>query len=93
MAGEPQKRWPGISTFLSKICAEPSVLPDLVRQDFTAKKPNQLWFGDITYVRTADGWWLASDNPAAGAVDSRRFGAVPVPLIEGRVLFRYWRPR
>jgi nickel-type superoxide dismutase maturation protease len=43
--------------------------------------------------RTADGWWLASDNPAAGAVDSRRFGAVPVPLIEGRVLFRYWRPR
>jgi len=43
--------------------------------------------------RTEDGWWLASDNPAAGAVDSRRFGAVPVPLIEGRVLFRYWRPR
>jgi len=26
-------------------------------------------------------------------VDSRRFGAVPVPLIEGRVLARYWRPR
>jgi nickel-type superoxide dismutase maturation protease len=39
------------------------------------------------------GWWLASDNPAAGAVDSARFGAVPVPLIEGRVLGRYWRPR
>jgi nickel-type superoxide dismutase maturation protease len=43
--------------------------------------------------RTQDGWWLASDNPDAGAVDSRRFGAVPVPLIEGRVLLRYWRPR
>ena len=43
--------------------------------------------------RTADGWWLASDNPGAGAVDSRRFGAVPVPLIEGRVLFRYRRAR
>jgi nickel-type superoxide dismutase maturation protease len=39
------------------------------------------------------GWWLASDNPAAGAVDSARFGAVPGPLIEGRVLARYWRPR
>jgi nickel-type superoxide dismutase maturation protease len=40
------------------------------------------------------GWWLESDNPdAAGASDSRRFGAVPVPLIEGRLLARYWRPR
>jgi nickel-type superoxide dismutase maturation protease len=43
--------------------------------------------------RTGDGWWLASDNPDVGAVDSRRFGAVPVSLIEGRVLARYWRPR
>jgi nickel-type superoxide dismutase maturation protease len=39
------------------------------------------------------GWWLASDNPAAGAVDSRAFGAVPAPLIEGRVLLRYWPVR
>jgi len=37
------------------------------------------------------GWWLESDNPAAGATDSRRFGAVPEPLIEGRVLLRYGR--
>ena len=36
------------------------------------------------------GWWLSSDNPAAGAVDSRSFGPVPVALIEGRVLLRYW---
>jgi nickel-type superoxide dismutase maturation protease len=43
--------------------------------------------------RVDGGWWLASDNPDAGAVDSRRFGAVPGPLIEGRVLGRYWRPR
>jgi nickel-type superoxide dismutase maturation protease len=42
---------------------------------------------------SADGWWLLSDNPAAGAVDSRRFGTVPAVLIEGRVLGRYWRPR
>ena len=39
------------------------------------------------------GWWLASDNPGAGAVDSRRFGPVPAALIEGRVLVRYWRSR
>jgi nickel-type superoxide dismutase maturation protease len=41
----------------------------------------------------AGGWWLASDNPAAGAVDSRAFGAVPASLIEGRVLLRYWPVR
>ena len=39
------------------------------------------------------GWWLESDNPGAGAVDSRRFGPVPGTLIEGRVLVRYWRDR
>jgi nickel-type superoxide dismutase maturation protease len=40
------------------------------------------------------GWWLESDNPAAGAVDSRGFGPVPERLIVGRVLARYWpRPR
>ena len=27
--------------------------------------------------READGWWLVSDNPVAGAVDSARFGPVP----------------
>jgi|SRR5215471_17866782 len=36
------------------------------------------------------GWWLTSDNPGAGGVDSFRFGAVPADLIEGRVLIRYW---
>ena len=39
------------------------------------------------------GWWLVSDNPAAGAVDSRFFGVVPPSLIEGRVLWRYRRGR
>jgi nickel-type superoxide dismutase maturation protease len=39
----------------------------------------------------AGGWWLASDNPAAGAADSSAFGAVPASLIEGRVLLRYRR--
>jgi nickel-type superoxide dismutase maturation protease len=39
------------------------------------------------------GWWLESDNPAAGAVDSNNFGPVPEDLIVARVLVRYWRPR
>ena len=43
-----------------------------------------------TGQREPSGWWLQSDNPAAGAVDSRAFGAVPDELIEGRVLVRYW---
>ena len=41
--------------------------------------------------RLPDGWWLGSDNQAAGAVDSRSFGPVPTELIEGRLLVRYWR--
>ena len=43
--------------------------------------------------RVDDGWWLESDNPDAGAVDSRRFGPVPASLVRGRVLVRYWRRR
>lgn len=40
-----------------------------------------------------DGWWLESDNPGAGAVDSRSFGPVPIGLIHARVLLRYWPRR
>jgi nickel-type superoxide dismutase maturation protease len=40
--------------------------------------------------RARGGWWLASDNPSAGAVDSARFGLVPAELIVARVLLRYW---
>jgi hypothetical protein len=40
-----------------------------------------------------DGWWLESDNPGAGAVDSRSFGPVPAGLIRARVLLRYWPRR
>jgi nickel-type superoxide dismutase maturation protease len=36
------------------------------------------------------GWWLASDNPSAGAVDSARFGPVPAENIVAVVLVRYW---
>jgi nickel-type superoxide dismutase maturation protease len=54
--------------------------------------------GDVMLVKRAvreqrAGWWLESDNPGAGAVDSRSFGPVPPDLIEGRLLLRYRRAR
>jgi hypothetical protein len=57
-----------------------------------ARHPGQR---DMLLVKRAerllpDGWWLASDNPGAGAVDSASFGPVPPGLIHARVLLRYW---
>jgi transposase InsO family protein len=34
----------------------PVSAPDLIGRDFHAKAPNQKWCGDITYVKTWDGW-------------------------------------
>ncbi len=35
---------------------EAPAAPDLVERDFTADEPDQLWFADITYVPTWQGW-------------------------------------
>jgi len=35
---------------------EAPAAPDLVARKFTAKRPNELWFADITYVPTWQGW-------------------------------------
>jgi putative transposase len=35
---------------------EAPAAPDLVQRDFTATRPDQLWFADITYVPTWQGW-------------------------------------
>jgi putative transposase len=41
--------------------AEPSRLPDLVGRNFTPITPDSAWYGDISYVRTWDGWaYIAS---------------------------------
>ena len=34
----------------------PDSRPDLVNRQFTASRPNKLWVGDITYVRTLSGF-------------------------------------
>jgi nickel-type superoxide dismutase maturation protease len=42
-------------------------------------------------VRREDGgWWLLSDNAAAGLDDSRAFGVLPDACVVGKVLFRYY---
>jgi len=35
---------------------EPSTAPDLIARDFTASQANRKWCGDITYIKTWDGW-------------------------------------
>jgi nickel-type superoxide dismutase maturation protease len=74
-----------------------SARPPRIRpgQVVIARQPGR---ADFLLVKRAarqepDGWWLASDNPAAGVVDSRSFGVVPLALITGRVLLRYHRAR
>jgi phage repressor protein C with HTH and peptisase S24 domain len=47
---------------------------------------------DLLVVKRAirpygDGWWIQGDNPLV-TDDSRRYGEA---VVEGRVLFRYWR--
>ena len=32
------------------------IVPNLLMQDFTAYRPNQIWMSDITYVATREGW-------------------------------------
>ena len=36
------------------------VAPNLLERNFTAEKPNQRWVGDITYLRTIEGWLFLS---------------------------------
>ena len=78
----------------------------LVRRSMRAGRPSRIRPGQVVIARHPaepglllvkraarrehPGWWLESDNPGAGAVDSRSFGAVPAGLIEGRVVLRYW---
>ena len=32
------------------------VVEDLLRQEFSPATPNRCWAGDITYIRTSNGW-------------------------------------
>jgi transposase InsO family protein len=51
LAGRPPRR------FRRTTVADPMVqVEDLVQRSFTATAPDQKWFGDITYIRTWEGW-------------------------------------
>jgi putative transposase len=51
LVGRPPRR------FRRTTMADPKVqVEDLVQRQFTAAAPDQTWFGDITYVRTWEGW-------------------------------------
>jgi putative transposase len=51
LAGRPPRR------FRRTTIPDPKVqLDDLVQRNFTASGPDQKWFGDITYIRTWEGW-------------------------------------
>ena len=32
--------------------------PNLLQQDFATDAADRIWVGDITYIWTAEGWWL-----------------------------------
>ena len=96
-------RWPLFRVAVAERSMQPALEPGdwLVVLRTTGAKPGQVVIAEnprkpgMLLVkrlgrRLPDGrFWLESDNPAAGAVDSRSFGAVTV--IAGRVLFRYHR--
>jgi putative transposase len=39
-----------------KSASEMPAAPDLVHRNFSAKRPNELWVADITYIPTWEGW-------------------------------------
>lgn len=51
LVGRPPRR------FRRTTIADPKAeVEDLVQRNFTASAPDQKWFGDITYIRTWEGW-------------------------------------
>jgi putative transposase len=41
---------------VKKSASEMPAAPDLVRRNFTAERPDELWVADITYIPTWEGW-------------------------------------
>jgi signal peptidase I len=99
----PPLRWPLLRVAVAERSMEPALRPGdwlLVLRTSRARpgaiviarnpeNPGMLLVKRAVRREPGGGWWLGSDNPDVAAVDSRRFG--PVPVLEGRVLFRYWR--
>jgi SOS-response transcriptional repressor LexA len=96
-------RWPLFRVVVAERSMEPALSPGdwlLVLRTRRARprrvviaknpeRPGMLLVKRVQRRMPDGGYWLISDNSAAGAVDSRSFG--PVADLEGRVLFRYHR--
>lgn len=52
LVGRPKKKF--VATTDSNHALE--IAPNVLDRDFTASGPNQRWAGDITYLRTPEGW-------------------------------------
>jgi putative transposase len=52
------------------------VAPNLLGQEFTVERPDEVWTADITYVATAEGWLFvaAIKDLFAGEIVGRAFG-------------------
>jgi nickel-type superoxide dismutase maturation protease len=99
-------RWPLLRAAVAERSMQPTLLPGdwlLIRrsrrirpgQVVIARHPARptLLLVKRAVRREAGGWWLESDSPYEGVVDSRDFGPVPPGLIEGVLLLRYHRAR
>lgn len=69
------------------------VAPNLVNMNFNPRAPNQVWAGDITYLRTGEGWMylsivmdLYSRRIVGWAIDQR----MTAELVERSFLQAYW---
>ena len=61
---------------------QPVPAPDLIGRDFTAALPDMRWCGDVTYIKTWDGWAYLSVtwNPSAeGSVGRRPSSPARIP--------------
>ena len=50
--------------------------PDLVKRNFTATAPNQLWVTDLTYVPTCPAWPMCASSSTLQPDDRRLAGRV-----------------
>ena len=90
------------TTTRRKIAAQGRFAPDLVRRNFSAAGPNQLWVADITQVRTRYGWlylavvldawsrrivgWAMSSDPRTELVQDALADAISNRMIKGPVI-------
>jgi len=81
----------------------PVPAPDLIGRDFTAKKRDQRWCGDITYIKSWDGWvylatvidlhsrrvvgWAVADHMRTELVTDALTMAIKQRRPKGKVIF------